>query len=264
MDVKVNGKENDLASLFADEDYKQSVSLTRLLALAPGQLLYSTGMQCAILDISSALFTTPLPERITLSPKESVKSVDDKDRAGLMESCLDILNEGVTSEGGTTVERCTSLFQKILPLIRYLGTSQQELFLIQTFLGRFFHIASPTCEEDWSVLWSLSLIVQKILAKRSRDNSSVFTDEFFLHLYNEFKSSGYKTTETEKMVRDGAEERVSSEMKKMVHQSKWDSTLSPETRLVLEGLYSGEPIVPSPTRWFAGWWKRIRFRMVLA
>ncbi|KAK7202110.1 hypothetical protein NESM_000279900 [Novymonas esmeraldas] len=131
------------------------------------------------------------------------------------------------------------VFRHVLPLLRYVGTSQQEVMLMQRVYEQLLLMAAPNLESEWNYLWVLTSHVQKSLAKRGRDQALRYTDAFFLQLADTYRQSSFASTSGTALVADAVHAVVSAEVQDVVRAPA--VRLTPEASYVLDGLASGVP-----------------------
>ncbi|CBH14410.1 hypothetical protein, conserved [Trypanosoma brucei gambiense DAL972] len=100
-------------------------------------------------------------------------------RAVSLARCLQFIDELAEEDEIGVLQ---AVFQKLLPMLQCAGSTQSEAFLVQRVFQGILAAAPPQEVEDWRLLWNVALLVQKMLAKRGRDNTVVYTDHFFISL----------------------------------------------------------------------------------
>ncbi|KAG5511708.1 hypothetical protein JKF63_07306 [Porcisia hertigi] len=165
---------------------------------------------------------------------------------------------GETSVGAAALRQCLQSLQKlsmstnhhnlpvvvfrdIMPLLRYVGTSQQEVMMVQRVYQQLLWMAEPDVEAEWSFLWALTSVVQQALVKRGRDNQLQYTDAFFLQLAEAYRNSKFPTRSEEALVGDGLRAVLSAEAQGVIAAP--GATLSAESSFLLDGLAAGVPPV---------------------
>ncbi|TPP43052.1 hypothetical protein CGC20_9605 [Leishmania donovani] len=129
------------------------------------------------------------------------------------------------------------VFRHILPHLRYVGTSQQEVMLIQRVYEQLLQMAEPILEPEWSYLWALTSLLQKALGKRGRDNQLRYTDAFFLQLADTYRQGSFASPSEAALVGDGVRAMVSTEAQDVIAAS---TVIFPaEAIYVLDGLAAG-------------------------
>ncbi|EPY20663.1 hypothetical protein STCU_08894 [Strigomonas culicis] len=222
-----------------DVSQRSPGSHVHMLSLGTGQFVCSTGSACAIYSITGASLTGALPERVLLHAAEGTK---EDESTPLLEKCLTQLQE---VELACSADRLAEVaFRQLIPSLRYVGSAQSEVFLIERVFGRILQCSQPKSEEDWAVLWALTGIVQRILSKRSHDNSVVYTDQFFLSLVDKYKKETYKSAEGAGALKEVAGHTLSAELSSIAHTARDATKLPAEARFVMEGLGGGEPFLP--------------------
>ncbi|CAC22662.1 conserved hypothetical protein [Leishmania major strain Friedlin] len=128
-------------------------------------------------------------------------------------------------------------FRHILPHLRYVGTSQQEVMLIQRVYEQLLQMAEPIREPEWSYLWALTSLLQKALVKRGRENQLRYTDAFFLQLADTYRQSSFASPSGAALVGDGVRAVVSTEVQDVIAAPT--ATVPAEAMYVLDGLAAG-------------------------
>ncbi|KAG5512257.1 hypothetical protein GH5_07743 [Leishmania sp. Ghana 2012 LV757] len=129
------------------------------------------------------------------------------------------------------------VFRLIMPHLRYVGTSQQEVMLMQRVYEQLLHMAEPNLESEWSYLWTLTSLLQKVLVKHGRDNQLRYTDKFFLQLANVYRQSSFASPSGMSLVGNGVRAMVSAEAQDVMTAPT--ASVPAETRYVLDGLAAG-------------------------
>ncbi|CBZ23350.1 conserved hypothetical protein [Leishmania mexicana MHOM/GT/2001/U1103] len=129
------------------------------------------------------------------------------------------------------------VFRHIMPHLQYVGTSQQEVMLIQRVYEQLLQMAEPILEPEWSYLWVLTSLLQKALVKRGRDNELQYTDAFFLQLADTYRQSSFASPSGAALVGDGVRAMVSTEAQDVIAAPT--PTVPAEAIYVLDGLAAG-------------------------
>ncbi|GET85725.1 hypothetical protein, conserved [Leishmania tarentolae] len=134
------------------------------------------------------------------------------------------------------------VFRHIMPHLRYVGTSQQEVMLMQRVYEQLLQMSEPIVEAEWSYLWTLTSVLQKALVKRGRDNQVRYTDAFFLQLADKYRQSSFASPSGAALVGDSVRAMVSTEAQDVIAAPT--QMVPAEATYVLDGLAAGvAPVV---------------------
>jgi predicted nucleic acid-binding protein len=212
---------------------------TRLITVQDGtEIICTNGVIGVFFRVSAATLQTapPTVTRATVGDAAARFAADANGvGATALQRCLARLEE--LSLRTTRHELPDIVFREVLPLLRYVGTSQQEAMLVQRVYERLLHMAGPNLQSEWNYLWALTTAVQRTLAKRNKENGVLYTDAFFLQLADTYRRSEFASTEGTAVVADAVRASVSDEVAQVI--TAQPTLLSPEVQYVLDGLAEG-------------------------
>ncbi|KPI83862.1 hypothetical protein ABL78_7099 [Leptomonas seymouri] len=214
----------------------------RLIALRGGtEVMCTNGVVGVFFRVSAASLLTVAPAlkeaTIAADPAAHFGAESDGCDSGAtaLRNCLTKLGE---------LSLCTArhnwpdvVFREVIPLLRYVGTSQQEVMLTQRVYEELLRVAEPSSQSEWNYLWALTSAMQRTLAKRNAENRGLYTDAFFLHLADTYRHSAFASPEGTKAVEDTVRAGVSNEVAQVL--TSQPACLTPEVHYVLDGCAEG-------------------------
>lgn len=224
--------------------------LTRLIPLRnPAHLLCTDGALGIFFRVHIAAIVGPEPEvaakaasaRDALNARGAVRGESAAAAvADALRNCISKLE--TLSQQTTRHELPDVVFKHVVPLLSFVGTTQQEVLLMQRLYERLLQIASPNLEAEWQHLWALTFILQKVLARRSKENSVCYTDQFFMALADTYRRSDFSATNGTAVVAEGLQAVVSDEVQTALTAAPL--VLSAEVEYILDGLAQGVALLP--------------------
>lgn len=220
-----------------------ATAYTRLVAVYDGtEVVCTNGVVGVFFRVSAASLQTAAPAiapSALADPAERGAAVTEEnsgeDGASALHRCLAKLEE--LSLSTTRHELPDIVFREVLPRLRYVGTSQQEVMLMQRVYEQLLHMVGPNLQSEWDYLWALTSALQRTLVKRNRENGVCYTDAFFLQLADTYCHSAFASAAGTAAVQDAVRTAVSHEVARMT--AAQPVRLPPEVRYVLDGLAEG-------------------------
>lgn len=217
-----------------------TANTTRLIAIDNGtRLLCTNGVLGVFFRVSAAVLTAAAPTlpgppaEIMLAGGQS--SGQEEEGAAALRRCL--------AQVDALALRCSrrdlpdAVFKEVLPFLRWVGTSQQEVMLVQRLYGRLLQLAGPILQSEWSYLWALTSVLQRTLSQRSADHALCYTDSFFLQLAETYRQGDFASEAGAAAVQAAVHAGVSAEATRVLTAAP--AQLSAEVQYVLDGLASG-------------------------
>ncbi|AIN95436.1 hypothetical protein LPMP_041140 [Leishmania panamensis] len=205
------------------------------------EVLCTNGTVGLFLRVSYASFseTVPVPPGVAVEGTIETAGYGTATEVGVGAAALRLCLESLQRLSVRTARHDLPdvVFRHIMPHLRYVGTSQQEVMLMQRLYEQLLQMAKPILESEWTYLWSLTSLLQKALVKRGRDNQLRYTDTFFLQLADAYRQSSFASPSGETLVGDGVRSVVSVEAQGVIAAPT--ATLPAEVGYVLDGLAAG-------------------------
>ncbi|KAG5487552.1 hypothetical protein LSCM1_07509 [Leishmania martiniquensis] len=199
------------------------------------EVLCTNGMVGLFFRVMSASFSGRIPGPPDLAVDSSGEAGEARVGRVAMRLCLESLQQ--LSLRTTRHDLPDVVLRLIMPHLRYVGTSQQEVMLVQRVYEQLLQMAEPNLESEWSRLWTLTSLLQKVLAKRGRDNQLLYTDKFFLQLANAYRHSSFASPAGAAAVANSVRAMVSAEAQDVITTPS--VSVPEEVRYALDGLAAG-------------------------
>ncbi|RNF26303.1 uncharacterized protein Tco025E_01452 [Trypanosoma conorhini] len=152
-----------------------------LVRVGETELLCSNGLLAVVLRVTALAIDGDMPREL-LFPLTIDNETSERRVTTLVKSLSCI-------EKMSNLGRCEFIqlaFQQVLPLLRFAGSSQHEVFLTQRVFQALLSAAAPKSASDWRTMWGITMLLQRILSRRDLDNSVVYTDIFFIQLVADY------------------------------------------------------------------------------
>ncbi|KAG8346975.1 hypothetical protein TRVL_02200 [Trypanosoma vivax] len=209
---------------------------THLVQVSENEIMVSNGLLGTSLHVKNTIFGRNVACDVATS--FVAKEEPPERRVVSLTRCIGTMEKILRDN---KAEFISIVFQQLLPTLQCAFPSQHEVFFVQRVFQGLLAAAPPTTVSEWRVLWGLALILQKMLAKRGRDNSVVYTDFFFICLLEHYAYAHGNTTEREQAM-EGFLKVVSGEL-----WNAWQSAkqgFEDDMFFVLDGLAGQLPLVP--------------------
>nr|CCC92911.1 conserved hypothetical protein [Trypanosoma congolense IL3000] len=202
--------------------------MTHLIQVAGGEFVCTNGILGMVLCVTDLRVD---PSALCDVPSRFAEDADGPERRiVLLTHCLQCV-EGVLDSPAPVAMQM--IFQRIFPTLHCAGSTQNEMYFVQRVFQGILTAASPKTVEEWRLMWSCALLLRKTLSKRSRDNTVVYTDHFFVSLLEHYAHLQGTEDEREQAM-EGLLNVVSDELK-----STWSSffrKLDDDVLLVMDRL----------------------------